>query len=81
MVTNFCKELKWDCMELLFAQFQARLQFGVCRDLLDLLRLPSLNGLRARSLFKHGITTVAELAVASEIDVEDALNKALPFER
>ncbi|XP_031783753.1 DNA polymerase theta isoform X2 [Nasonia vitripennis] len=80
MVTNFCKELKWDCMELLFAQFQARLQFGVCRDLLDLLRLPSLNGLRARSLFKHGITTAAELAVANEIEVEEALNKALPFE-
>ena len=81
MVTHFCKELKWDCMELLFHQFQARLQFGVCRDLLDLLRLPSLNGLRARSLFKHGITTVAELAVANEFDVEEALNKALPFER
>ncbi|KAJ8675482.1 hypothetical protein QAD02_011268 [Eretmocerus hayati] len=80
MVTNFCRELKWDCMELLFAQFQARLQFGVCRDLLDLLRLPSLNGLRARSLFKHGITTAAELAVAHELDVEEALNKALPFE-
>ncbi|XP_023248277.1 DNA polymerase theta [Copidosoma floridanum] len=80
MVTSFCKELKWDCMELLFAQFQTRLQFGVCRDLLDLLRLPSLNGLRARSLFKQGITTVAELAAANELDVEEALNKALPFE-
>ncbi|XP_011500903.1 PREDICTED: DNA polymerase theta-like [Ceratosolen solmsi marchali] len=80
MVTNFCKELKWDCMELLFAQFQARLQFGVCRDLLDLLRLPSLNGLRARSLFKYGITSVAELAIASTLNVEEALNKALPFE-
>uniref|UniRef100_A0ABD2WL81 DNA-directed DNA polymerase n=1 Tax=Trichogramma kaykai TaxID=54128 RepID=A0ABD2WL81_9HYME len=80
MVTSFCKELKWDCMELLFAQFQTRLQFGVQRELLDLLRLPSINGLRARSLFKHGITTVGELVLASEIEIEEALEKALPFE-
>ena len=68
-------------MEILFAQFQTRLHFGVNRDLLDLLRVPSLNGLRARSLFKTGITTVAELANANEFDFEDALIKALPFER
>lgn len=81
MVTNFCRELKWDCMELLFSQFQTRLQFGVHRNLLDLLRLQSLNGLRARSLYNNGIKTVGELAIANEFDVEEALNKALPFER
>ncbi|XP_043519915.1 DNA polymerase theta [Frieseomelitta varia] len=80
MITQFCKQLGWNCMELLVSQFQTRLQFGVCRELLDLLRLPMLNGLRARSLYKHGITSVAELAVASELDVERALYKAIPFE-
>ncbi|CAD1478881.1 unnamed protein product [Heterotrigona itama] len=80
MITQFCKQLGWNCMELLVSQFQTRLQFGVCRELLDLLRLPMLNGLRARSLYKHGITSVAELAIASELDVERALYKALPFE-
>ncbi|XP_076643351.1 DNA polymerase theta [Halictus rubicundus] len=80
MVTQFCKQLSWDCMELLVSQFQTRLQFGVCRELLDLLRLPMLNGLRARSLYKQGITSVADLAVANELDVERALYKALPFE-
>nr|XP_033330017.1 DNA polymerase theta isoform X2 [Megalopta genalis] len=80
MVTQFCKQLSWDCMELLVSQFQARLQFGVCRELLDLLRLSMLNGLRARSLYKQGIMTVADLAVANELDVERALYKALPFE-
>ncbi|XP_034194144.2 DNA polymerase theta isoform X1 [Osmia lignaria lignaria] len=80
MVTQFCKQLGWDCMELLVSQFQARLQFGVCRELLDLLRLPMLNGLRARSLYKQGITCVADLAVANELDIERALYKALPFE-
>ncbi|KMQ92613.1 dna polymerase theta-like protein [Lasius niger] len=80
MVTQFCKQLGWDCMELLVSQFQTRLQFGVCRELLDLLRLPMLNGLRARSLYKQGITCVADLAVANELNVERALYKALPFE-
>ncbi|KOX75679.1 DNA polymerase theta [Melipona quadrifasciata] len=80
MITQFCKQLGWNCMELLVSQFQTRLQFGVCRELLDLLRLPMLNGLRARSLYKHGITSVAELAIASELDVERALYKAIPFE-
>lgn len=80
MVTQFCKKLEWNCIELLVSQFQTRLQFGVCRELLDLLRLSMLNGLRARSLYKEGITTVAELAVAGEFDVERALYKALPFE-
>ncbi|XP_067215522.1 DNA polymerase theta isoform X2 [Linepithema humile] len=80
MVTQFCKQLGWDCMELLVSQFQTRLQFGVCRELLDLLRLPMLNGLRARSLYKQGITCVADLAVANELNVERALYNALPFE-
>ncbi|EZA60981.1 DNA polymerase theta [Ooceraea biroi] len=80
MVTQFCKQLRWDCMELLVSQFQTRLQFGVCRELLDLLRLPMLNGLRARSLYKQGITCVADLAVANELNVERALYNALPFE-
>lgn len=81
MVTQFCKQLGWDCMELLVGQFKARLQFGVCRELLDLLRVSMLNGLRARSLYKQGITTVADLAIANILDVERALYKALPFER
>lgn len=81
MVTQFCKQLRWDCMELLISQFQTRLQFGVCRELLDLLRVPMLNGLRARSLYKQGITSVADLAVANELNVERALYNALPFER
>ncbi|KAL0124938.1 hypothetical protein PUN28_006657 [Cardiocondyla obscurior] len=80
MVTQFCKQLNWDCMELLVSQFQTRLQFGVSRELLDLLRLPMLNGLRARSLYKQGIETVTDLAVANELDVERALYNALPFE-
>ncbi|XP_043485514.1 DNA polymerase theta [Polistes fuscatus] len=80
MVTQFCKQLGWDCMELLVGQFKTRLQFGVCRELLDLLRISMLNGLRARSLFKQGITTVADLAVANILDIERALYKALPFE-
>ena len=39
MVTVFCAKLGWTNMELLLAQFQSRLTFGVQRELIDLVRL------------------------------------------
>ncbi|VEN52432.1 unnamed protein product [Callosobruchus maculatus] len=57
-----------------------RLQFGVSRDLLDLMRLPILNGKIARTLFNAGVETVAQLANAKPAHVEEVLYKATPFE-
>lgn len=67
-------------MELLIAQFQDRLHFGIQSELIELMKLPSLNGLRARSLFNSGLETIANVAAADCNDVENALLKALPFE-
>ncbi|XP_047120493.1 DNA polymerase theta [Schistocerca piceifrons] len=80
MVTAFCKRLGWDNMELLFSQFQDRLQFGIHRELCDLMRLDLLNGLRARALFNAGITSLASLAAADVCEVENALHAAIPFQ-
>uniref|UniRef100_H2Z461 DNA polymerase theta n=1 Tax=Ciona savignyi TaxID=51511 RepID=H2Z461_CIOSA len=55
MVTAFCHELVWWCMELLFNEFQSRLLFGVQRELLDLTRIPLLNNKRARGLYEAGL--------------------------
>lgn len=68
-------------MELLVSQFQDRLQFGVQRELCNLMRLDGLNGLRARALFDAGICTLADLAVADVCAVENALHTAVPFQR
>ena len=38
-----------------------RVQYGVRRDLVDLVRIKGIGRVRARALYKHGITNVAEL--------------------
>ena len=62
-------------------QFQDRLQFGVQRELIDLCRLTSLNGQRARVLFNAGIDSIAILANTNVADVEILLGNCAPFER
>ncbi|CAH1246909.1 POLQ [Branchiostoma lanceolatum] len=79
MVTVFCNRLGWHNLELLLSQFQSRLTFGVQRELVELVRISLLNGLRARTLFNAGFHTVAMLAAAEVRDVELVLRNAAPF--
>ncbi|XP_078577834.1 DNA polymerase theta-like isoform X2 [Branchiostoma floridae x Branchiostoma japonicum] len=79
MVTVFCSRLGWHNLELLLSQFQSRLTFGVQRELVELVRISLLNGLRARTLFNAGFHTVAMLAAAEVRDVELVLRNAAPF--
>lgn len=80
MVTSFCYQLKWKCVEILVSQFQDRLQFGIQHDLLDLMKLPSLNGPRARTLHKAGIETLADLASCDPCKLENLLHSSVPFQ-
>ncbi|KAK7862252.1 hypothetical protein R5R35_008130 [Gryllus longicercus] len=80
MVTAFCKRLGWRNLELLVSQFQDRLQFGVHRELCELMRLDLLNGPRARALFNAGITSLGDLASADICQVENALHKSVTFQ-
>lgn len=80
MVTSFSRQLGWSCIEILISQFQDRLQFGVSRDLLDLMKLPLLTGYRARALYNAGIETLVDLASSDVYTLENILHKALPFE-
>jgi hypothetical protein len=61
-------------------QFAERLQFGIQRELIDLCRLTSLNGQRARLFFNTGIESVAQLANSSSADIENLLQNCAPFE-
>jgi DNA polymerase theta len=81
MVTAFCGRLGWGNLELLLSQFQERLQFGVQRELCDLVRLSTMNGQRARILYNNGIKSVAELAASDPATVENILHGAAPFQR
>ncbi|KAK9874987.1 hypothetical protein WA026_005802 [Henosepilachna vigintioctopunctata] len=80
MVTSFCKQLGWLSVEILISQFQDRLQFGVNRDLLDLMRLPCLNSKQARALYNAGIETLIKLANSDACTIENILHKVVPFE-
>lgn len=81
MVTVFCSRLGWSNLELLLSQFQERLQFGIQRELCDLVRLDVLNGQKARILYNSGIKSIAELAASEPSRVEQILHKAGPFRR
>ncbi|KAL0882195.1 hypothetical protein ABMA27_000739 [Loxostege sticticalis] len=80
MVTAFCHQLGWKNMEMLISQFQDRLHFGIHSELLELMKLPSLNGIRARSLFDSGFETISSIASADSNKIENALYKAIPFQ-
>lgn len=80
MVTAFCHQLGWKNMEILVSQFQDRLHFGIHSELLELLKLPSLNGVRARALFDSGFETVCSVASADGNVIENILHKAVPFQ-
>lgn len=81
MVTQFCKRLGWSSLELLISQFSERLQFGVQRQLIDLLRIDCLNSITARTLYNSGIQNVPELALADLRLVQRALSKAIPYQK
>ena len=81
MVTVFCRRLGWNNLEVLLAQFQSRLTFGIQSELVDLVRVSLLNGQHARVLFNGGYQTVAALAQAEPADVELLLRNAAPLQR
>ncbi|XP_052896497.1 DNA polymerase theta [Anopheles moucheti] len=80
IVTAFCASLNWTLLQLLVAQFRERLFFGVAHELLDLMRIPSLNGQRARLLYDGGITGLVQLANAERLTVETILHNRTSFE-
>ncbi|XP_064071522.1 DNA polymerase theta-like [Vanessa tameamea] len=80
MVTAFCHQLGWKNMEMLISQFQDRLQFGIHSELLELMKLSSLNGVRARTLFDAGFETISSIASAAPNIIENCLHKSIPFQ-
>ncbi|KAH9504975.1 hypothetical protein Btru_061318 [Bulinus truncatus] len=80
MMTVLCGKLGWYSLELLLSHFQKRLSSGVQQELVDLVRIQSLNACSARMLFNAGYQTVADVAKAEVIDVANLFKKAAPFQ-
>ncbi|KAK9506409.1 hypothetical protein O3M35_008360 [Rhynocoris fuscipes] len=79
MVTSFCRKLGWNALEVVLAELGARIQFGVQRDLLDLMRLNCMTGQIARSLHNAGIESVSDLAHADLRSICIAIKRSTPF--
>ncbi|XP_058838608.1 DNA polymerase theta [Topomyia yanbarensis] len=80
IVTSFCTSLNWNLLAMIVSQFKERLFFGIQPDLLDLMRISSLNGQRARMLFNAGITGLLELANTDPLAVERILYTSVGFQ-
>lgn len=81
MVTILCERLGWYRMQRLLSDFQPRLNFGVQRELVDLVRIDGLTADRARYFYNNGFRNAASVAHASIEDIEKILRNATPFER
>ncbi|XP_070791412.1 DNA polymerase theta [Pituophis catenifer annectens] len=79
MITIFCNRLGWHNMEQLLSQFQSRLNFGIQRELCDLVRIYLLNAQCARALYNAGFVTVADVAKGTLEAVENVFRNAAPF--
>ncbi|XP_055612161.1 DNA polymerase theta [Uranotaenia lowii] len=80
IVTAFCTALNWNLLALIVSQYRERLFFGIQPDLMDLMRIPSLNGQRARLLFNGGIVGLVELANSDPLILERILYGGVGFE-
>eukprot|EP00899_Mesostigma_viride_P021921 jgi/Mesvir1/29730/Mv00959-RA.1 len=78
MVTSMCHAAGWGYLEALVSIFQGRLQAGVKRELLPLMKVPGLSARHARALYDKGIRTPQQLANADPAKVERVLKAALP---
>ena len=82
MLTTFCNRLGWHNLEILIEQFQSRLYFGVQRELIDLMRVTSLNASVARLLYDAKYDTVVSLANVEKCsDIELVLMNSGPFDK
>ncbi|KAI8918529.1 hypothetical protein DFJ77DRAFT_298418 [Powellomyces hirtus] len=79
MVKIFCQQLGWENLVAVVDKFQDRLQFGVSADLVELMQVPEIGGVRARLLYAEGYKDITALACASPEAICEALRKGSPF--
>ena len=79
MVTIFCEKLSWDSMQSLLHQFKDRLNFGVHKELIELVRIPNVKRVTARILWKAGFFTVGSVASATVDEILQVISRSRPF--
>lgn len=80
MMAIFCNKLGWHNLEVLIDQFQSRLEFGIQRELIEIMRIQTLNSLLARQLYDANYDAVATIAHSSPSEILKVFKAAKSFE-
>lgn len=80
MVSSFCNKVGWSNFELLFRHLEARIEFGVQEDLIELMRIPTMNVRVARRLFDANIHTVREVAHSTSSKILQILESTVELQ-
>lgn len=81
MTVVFCKKLNWPLMASCLEDFSGRLNFGVHKDILPLVRLGSeVTAARARVFLKNGVESAQDIMYAGIKTLTDLLIESLPYD-
>lgn len=80
MIVTFCKKLNWEILATCLDDYCSRLNFGVHRDILPLVRIGSeITTTRARIFFKNKICTAKDIVSAGLKKITQLIIDSLPF--
>lgn len=81
MIVSFCDRLGFFYLKTLLEGFAERLQFGIRRDLTELVQIAGIDAIRARAFHQNGIKSLMVLANSSVETICHILRKAVSFPR
>lgn len=81
MIVVFCRKLNWSPLAAALEDFSGRLNYGVQKDIIPLVRLGTeVTPARGRLLFKHGILSAQDILFAGATTITDILMESLPYD-
>ena len=81
MIVVFCRKLNWNFLSACLEDFSARLNYGVHKDILPLVRLgQELTAARARVLLRGGIESAQDVVFAGLEVLTELLMESLPYD-
>lgn len=81
MTVVFCKKLNWPLLASCLSDFSGRLNYGVHKDILPLVRLGSeITAARARVFLKNGVESAQDIMYAGLPLLTELLVESLPYD-
>ena len=81
MTVVFCRKLNWPLLASCLEDFSSRLNYGVHKDILPLVRLgQEITAARARAMLKQGIESAQDILYAGLSVLTELLVESLPYD-